>query len=418
MGFNGMRLLVLGGAIQCKKYIEAAKEMGVFCIVTDLSQNSPCKLVADQSLDYSVTDYESLLNWCKENPVDGVINFCIDYAQHTHQRLCEALNLPCYGNKYQFECLTDKLAFKDMCRNNNVDVIKEYDIENPEAIEYPVVVKPAESSGSRGNSVCNNKSELEIAYRVAKDESRNERVIIEKCMSGCPEFSMTYLFIDGEANLIRTVDRFLGKKEDGLDRQCICSSCPSKYTDLFLKNVNERVISMLKNIGIKNGPVFMQGFVDGDTIRFYDPGFRFAGGEYEKLLYCATGVSIMKFIVEFALTGKMSVLQDELKNIYLLNGKRSLQLCIDSREGTIKTYEGFDELAKRNEIKIVSKKAKVGSMIPNSGDVKQRIAEIGVVAENKPEVISSLIDEIYATLRVEDENGNDMIISKQDPSKV
>lgn len=52
---------------------------------------------------------------------------------------------------------------------------------------------------------------------------------------------------------------------------------------------------MIVNVlGIKNGPVFCQGFVDGDTVRLYDPGIRFTGNEYERILNKITGYDLMK----------------------------------------------------------------------------------------------------------------------------
>ena len=132
----GKRLLILGGAVQCLKVVEAAKKMGVHTIVTDISEDCPAKLAADEALPYSVTDTEALLNWCKKNPVDGILNFCIDYAQITHQKLCSALGFPCFGNAEQYKILTDKAVFKDYCKKNGVDVIPEYEEDKLDAVEF------------------------------------------------------------------------------------------------------------------------------------------------------------------------------------------------------------------------------------------------------------------------------------------
>ncbi len=141
--------MILGGAVQCLKVVEAAKEMGVYSIVTDIQTDGAAKLAADEALPFSVTDAEAIEKWCREKPVDGVINFCVDYAQIAHQKVCQALGFPSFGTMDQYRCLTDKDAFKKMCVENGVDVIPEYDENGPDSIEYPVLVKPAESSGSR-----------------------------------------------------------------------------------------------------------------------------------------------------------------------------------------------------------------------------------------------------------------------------
>ena len=45
--YTGKQLLILGGAVQCVKVVEAAKEMGVYTIVADQAENSPAKKLAD-----------------------------------------------------------------------------------------------------------------------------------------------------------------------------------------------------------------------------------------------------------------------------------------------------------------------------------------------------------------------------------
>ena len=89
---------------------------------------------------------------CKEEKIDGVMNFCIDPAQKPYQEICERLNLPCIGTKESFEILTDKRKFKDYCLKHDVDVVPEYSAEDIESgkVEYPIFIKPTNSRGSRG----------------------------------------------------------------------------------------------------------------------------------------------------------------------------------------------------------------------------------------------------------------------------
>ena len=68
--FRGKRLLILGGAVQCLKVVETAREMGVYTIVTDLQADGAAKLSADEALPFSVTDASAILDWCGKHPVD------------------------------------------------------------------------------------------------------------------------------------------------------------------------------------------------------------------------------------------------------------------------------------------------------------------------------------------------------------
>lgn len=416
MEYEGKRVIILGGAGVHIKVVEAAKEMGLYTIVTDYLLDSPAKRIADESLMFSVLDVDGIVEWCKQNPVDGVVNFCNDPAQIPHQQICERLGLPCYGNVEQVYALTNKQKFKRLCAENGVDTIPMY-IEDDVAsnrIEYPVIVKPVDSRGSRGLTLCCSKEQVINALETAKKESRSGQAIIEKYMGKKQDFTMTYIFSDGKASLIRTADRYLGKSEDGLEKQCICSISPSRNSKMYIENVHDRVVKMLQNLGIENGPVFMQGFIDDDTVRFYDPGIRFPGADYEKLFMKATDMNPMKLILSYAVSGTMKNYEGRLAEGYKLNGKCSVQLLIAAKAGKIASFEGINEIQELPYVVTVSQKAEIGDVIPASGDVKQRIAEIVVLVEDKPEEIREAINTIQHLLKVQDEQGHNMLVSQAD----
>jgi len=55
--------------------------------------------------------------------VDGVLVGVADRLIESYQKVCEALNLPCYGNQYQCEVLTNKKKFNNLCKENNIITI-------------------------------------------------------------------------------------------------------------------------------------------------------------------------------------------------------------------------------------------------------------------------------------------------------
>lgn len=411
MDFTSKRLLILCGNVVHCKVVKAAKDMGIYTIVTDNVpiEHAPAKQMADEALMLNVLDIDGIVGWCRENGVDGVVNFCHDIAQRPQQQICEKLGLPCYGTAEQYFKLTDKNAFKQMCTENGVDVIPEYSEEDIQRgiIEYPVQVKPVDSRGSRGQAVCLNETDLAAAIETAKGESSNGKVIIEKYMKDKQDFSMTYIFKDGEGHLTRIGDRYLGKKEDNLDKQCICTIAPSNKSKLFLENVNDKVIAMLKNLGIKNAPVFMQGFIDGDTIRFYDPGIRFPGSEYDLLLHRATGIDMVKCAISLALGGKIEYEHERLSKAYLLGGKLSIQLTLSAYSGKIAVFDGLDEVAKHPNVITAIQRYYVGEEVPNTGDVKQRICEVVILAD-KAEA-KSVMDWVQNKLVILDDKGDNML---------
>ncbi len=408
------KILILGGVSVHCKLVEAAKEMGCYTIVTDYLADSPAKKIADESWMINIMDVNQIVEKCKVENVNAVISGWLDPCQKPYNEICEKLNLPCYGTKAQFHILTDKNAFKEFCKECGVDTIPQYTISDVESktIEFPVFVKPNDSRGSRGQSLCGSYDELEIAVELAKRESSNNEFVIEKYMEGKQDFSMTYFVIDGQPHLIRVCDRYLGKREDGLNKQCIGCIAPSKYAQFYLDYVDQRVRGFIKKLGVKNGPVFMQGFVDGNTIRFYDPGLRFPGGDNELFLKKSTGVDLMKLMVEFALTGKISKqIRDDL---FYLDGKHAVQLDFTCRSGKIAEYRGLEEIRKNDKVVSSFARYKVGKCVPNSGDVRQRVYEVGMVVEKGTSVFNA-VKEIQSVFDVIDENGESMLVSVLNP---
>ena len=413
MEYSGKKLLILAGAGAHCKVVEAAHEMGIYTIVADYLPNSPAKLISDESYMYDIFDVDSLVELGKEKNIDGVLGFCIDPTQKPAQQIAQKLGLPMFGTEEQVHALTNKKAFKALCRENKVDIIPEYseeDIHN-QKIEFPVLVKPVDSRGSRGAAVCRDYEQLKTAIPQAKAESSNGGVIIEKYMEQNQDLSITYIVKDGKPVLISIGDRYPGREEDNLNRQLSCTIQPSRYASMYMEKVNDRVVNMIRSLGIKNGPVFMQGFVDGDTVRMYDPGIRFPGNEYERIYNAATGMNPMKSIISYVVGGEIDDYGGKLAGSYDLNGMCAIQYMINVGPGIITRYEGLDEIAKLPYVVDVQQKRYLGAVVENTGDIKHRAGEVSICVERDPKIMKDAIEKVQSILQITDENGENMLIS-------
>ena len=374
------KLLILGGTAQQIKLVEAAKKMGVYTIVTDYLVDSPAKKVADEAWMLNIKDVDQIVERCKKEQMNGVICGYIDPCQRPYQQICEALNLPCYGTKDQFFYMTDKHAFKKMCVENGVDVIPEYTVE-----------------------------QLKNAISFAKSESSNGDILIEKYMKAAHEFQVTYFFVDGEAYLIRTVDSYCGSEENHLEKVVACAVSPSRFTDEYLKTAHQNVVKMFKTMGYKNGPIFMQGFEDNGKFRFFDPGLRFPGVDYERVYTKEFGIDLMEAMVHYALEGNCGYVKP-LDDGVNLNGKRAAVLFPTLKAGKVAKMQGFD---RTDNCKVVSliPRCEIGSEISWSYDVNQRMAEVDILCADT-EDLKSEISKLQDSMLVFDELGNNMQYEK------
>ena len=104
-----------------------------------------------------------------------------------------------------------------------------------EKIEFPVIVKPVDSSGSRGISVCRNKEELKRAGLKALRYSASKRLIIEQYIEG-DEITVNYIIENGTAMLTSIHDRYFNTEQEGDDKNARMSTFIHPNTPLYILN--------------------------------------------------------------------------------------------------------------------------------------------------------------------------------------
>lgn len=417
--FKGKKLLVLGGASVHVKLIKAAQEMGIYVITTDNVpyEDSPGKQISDEYWNFNIYDIDSIVQKALETGLDGVISGWLDPCQRPYFQICNALRLPCYGNENQFYVMTDKKAFKKMCIENDVEIIPEFiekDIIEGK-IEFPVFVKPVDSRGSRGQTVCYTMKELSLAIESAKLESSNNDYLIEKYIKGGQEFHVTYFFVDGEPHLLRTSDNYCGSEELHMEKVVSCAVMPSRYTNEYIEKIHPKVVKMFKKIGIKNGPIFMQGFYDKGTFRFFDPGLRFPGVDYELIFKKVFNVDLMKAMVQIAITGKTDIKIPE--NAAFIKGRRASVLYLTIKAGTIFRLGGINTVREKLEVVSYSSRCKEGEEIKWTYNINQRLGEADILCDNTEKLINT-INFVNSTLNATDINNKDMIFARFETNRI
>lgn len=419
MIYKGKKLLVLGGAFQHCKLVREAQKQGIYTIVADNLpvEDSPGKQIADAQWLLDIYDLDGLVQKCCEEKIDGIASAWLDPCQRPYAELCKRLNLPAYATPEQVVKMTDKIAFKAMCVQYGVDIIPDYTLEDVanQTIAFPVFVKPVDSRGSRGQTICYGYEELDAAIKFAKAESSDGGVLIEKYMANVNEFHVTYFFIDGEPYLVRGSDNYCGPKELGMEKVVSCAVYPSRFLQAYIDGPHKNVVNMFRNLGIQNGPIFMQGFRDGDKFRFFDPGLRFPGVDCELVIQEATGNNYMKAMIDIALTGACHI--PKPIDCYKLNGKVSSVLYLNVRPGIVTEIQNNDAIANHPNVIAYLQRCKVGDPVSWSYNVNQRFAEIDILADTMEE-LSATMDWIQNTIVVLDENGENMIFNRFDLHRI
>lgn len=182
------KLLVLGGGINQLPLIEAAKEAGYYVIVCDFNQDPPGAKLCDKFYQASAGDRDVLVEIAETEKIDGVIantEALMANVSYISQRF------GLVGNPEEaVEKLLSKNKFRDLQESIGVYCPKHIKVETLseaadalQSFTYPVILKPCESSGSRGTTVIHDKDakeDLLAAFNACKTFSRNGLVVIEE----------------------------------------------------------------------------------------------------------------------------------------------------------------------------------------------------------------------------------------------
>lgn len=406
---RGKTILILGGSSDGVETVKNANDMGLKTIVVDPVPGSPAKKIAWKSYDVNAIDLEALVRISEEEKVDGVFVALSERLLETYCKLCARVGVPCYCTLDQIAVFCDKIAFKKKCREYGIPVVNDYSLNDE--IPYPVLVKPADSSGSKGISVCYNREELLLAIDRAKSFSHTERYLIEDYLQG-DQVTANYTIMDGKPYLSLLNDRFVVELYEGLGSFGIAVAFPSKYSDLYMRTIHDNMCRMLKDMGFVNAPINLQAFVDGDTIRFYDPALRIGGGRAYLITEAVTGFSIQKALLHFAITGRLLSEDETIKldeDDWKIKGKYSLQPNLIVRTGTIGQVMGMDKLNDIPELVAAFQMRDEGEQITLAGTSQQTAIRLYFVADTMEALLKSY-KKVVDTIKITDDAGEDMLL--------
>lgn len=407
----GKRLLILGGMRFSCEIVNTAKAMGIYTLVADYNkiEDSPGKQIADEAVDLSVIDVDAVVNYVKGNNIDGVFVGFNDMLLPYYAEICEKAGLPCYGTKQQFDTLIAKDQYKALCRHFDVPTIPEYDIDD-ENIKYPVLVKPVDSSGSRGITICHNRQELEAAVEVGKKASKTEKVLIERYMDG-REVTVFWTFQNGNYYLSALANRHV-KHNQGQDviPLPVGYTFPSVFLPKYQREVEENCKRMFRHLGIKDGMMFMQCKVEDGTCYVYDLGFRPTGSLEYKILKRVCGYDPLEMMICHALTGKMGGEEIASKVNPMFSAPAFNVSCLCA-PGTIKEITGVEDVKMMSEVEDVVIGHVAGETITEQ--MRGLLAQITVRilgSVNKKENLLPTMQKIDNTIHIVGENDEELML--------
>lgn len=199
---KGKRLLLQGASRGNLGLIKAAKQHGVYVVMTGLGGDFPCNPYADEFCKADILDCDAVLKVAKEHHVDGAIICCSDTGLKAVGRCNDELGL-CGLSEKSAEMASNKLLMKEKFTQADVRTALFYKVhDKPELAEavgkigFPVIIKAVDLQGSRGINIVKNASQLETAFLDTMSLTRLDYCIVEEFLTG-KEFGAQAFVYDG-----------------------------------------------------------------------------------------------------------------------------------------------------------------------------------------------------------------------------
>ncbi|MBP1564489.1 MAG: ATP-grasp domain-containing protein [Oscillospiraceae bacterium] len=302
------KLLLLGGSRYILPVIKSAHSLGYYVITCDYLPDNIAHKYSDEYCNVSIIDKEAVLNKARELKIDGIMSFACDPGVATAAYVAEKLGLPHSGSYESVSILQNKGKFRKFLKDNNFAVpnAKGYTsideaLEDVDYFNWPVIVKPTDSAGSKGVTRVENPEDLRRSIEYAISFSHSSEFIIEDFLEKSGHSSDTDSFsVDGEL-------KFVSFSAQRFDENCENPYTPSAYSwpstisEEHRKELKDEIQRLLKLLDMKTSiyNIEVRECTNGKAY-IMEVSPRGGGNRLAEMLRYATGVDLITNAVRAA----------------------------------------------------------------------------------------------------------------------
>ena len=298
------KILLLGGSTQQVIAIKTAKDLGYYTVLCDYLSDNPGQYVADKYYNASTTDVEAVYEIAKSENVNGILAYASDPAALPAAIVAERLGLPTnpsvsvaiLGVKYEWRKFLQTHGFAcpkfyAFCPNEKLSVIK----SSLADFDFPILIKPTDSSGSKGVTKLDDLETIEEAVQWADGYSRNKILIAEEFIHrNFPYVIGGDIFVwDGQIVLYGELACL--RDDNGKGLIPIGKKKPSGLNSSQKKKVHSELQRLITMLNVRFGEMNIEILLDkNNNVHFLEVGPRAGGNMIPLLLSDAYGVDLVK----------------------------------------------------------------------------------------------------------------------------
>ena len=303
MDFSNKKLMILGAGRHQVPLIQAAVDLGVEAHVCSIQGDYPGIGLGSYFHDVDVSDMDAVLQLARSILPDGIITTATDVCLRSIGLVVDVLNLSGSGLEASSSCL-DKVLMKKNLMDAGVPTAQYQVVDDVEsAIEFFnqqssfCVLKPADSSGSRGVSKVTAQTEIPDAFLSAQNFSRRGVVLIEEWLEG-EEFGAQAVVRNNRCEILVVHSDVTTAPPRRIP---IGHGCPHEDEVELLSEIRSMVDDAIASIGINNTISNIDFIMTEDGPKIIELTCRMGGTRLPEVCGTYWGINFYALAIQLAL---------------------------------------------------------------------------------------------------------------------
>ncbi|NUR82555.1 MAG: ATP-grasp domain-containing protein [Nonomuraea sp.] len=390
-------LIVLGGGEDQIPAYREGRRLGYRVIGVDQRPDALGAAEADQFLCMTSRDPQGIARALGPIDVAGVISPASDAAQESVAELRRIYRTPHQTAPDALRCTVDKGFFRQVIDRLGLPAyryVQNDDIEHligaAAGLSYPLIVKPADSSGSKGITVLNEAADLAGAIEHARKNSFSRQVILEELIEGS-HGAVESFFADGRLAFMAVTDRAITGPPAMIS---LAHVVPADLDPSVYARLSEAVSAICAEVGHQNGPVnFDFVLTPGGDLYFIEMGARLGGNGMPLMVRHAFGLNTVEAAIRLAL-GEPLTIDVTHRRI------AALRILAAEADGVLTAVEGLAELRRMPEVVDVQVFKSPGDHVRAYTQAGHKLGYLVLVADTRM-LLEDALDRALRTLRFE-----------------
>ncbi|MEQ4722908.1 ATP-grasp domain-containing protein [Nonomuraea sp. B19D2] len=390
-------LIVLGGGEDQIPAYREGRRLGYRVIGVDQRPDALGAAEADQFLCMTSRDPEGIARALGPIDVAAVISPASDAAQESVAELRRIYRTPHQTAPDALRCTVDKGFFRQVIDRLGLPAyryVQDDDIEQligaAADLGYPLIVKPADSSGSKGITVLDDPVDLPGAIEHARKHSFSRQVILEELIEGS-HGAVESFFADGRLAFMAVTDRVITGPPAMIS---LAHVVPADLEPSVYARLSEAVSAICAEVGHRHGPVnFDFVLTPGGDLCFIEMGARLGGNGMPLMVRHAFGLNTVEAAIRLAL-GEPLTIDVTHRRI------AALRILAAEADGVLTAVEGLAELRRMPEVVDVQVFKSPGEHVRAYTQAGHKLGYLVLVADTR-ELLEDALDRALRTLRFE-----------------